>query len=96
MFLGTRNFYWVHRGRAFLFQEGDACNKTSGKNKLMDEAFKKALKEASEFHQLWKKQKAAAKDQERGLKPPPYVRLKVISIVFSFTWINKINVNLKY
>lgn len=85
MFLGTRNYYWVHRGRAFLYQEGDACTKPSGKKKGMDEAFKKALDEASEFHQLLKKQRAAAKDQERGLKPPPYVKLKVFFYLLLFT-----------
>ena len=81
MFLGTRNYYWVHRGRAFLYQEGDACTKPSKKNTGMDEAFNKALNEANEFHQLLKKQKAAAKYQERGLKPPPYVKLKVFLFI---------------
>ncbi|XP_035729731.1 histone-lysine N-methyltransferase NSD2-like isoform X1 [Vespa mandarinia] len=80
MFLGSNNYYWVHRGRAFLYQDGDANIKPSsvGKRKMRNDTYRKALEEASEIHQRLKTERAAAKDHEsKGLKPPPYVKLKV-------------------
>ncbi|XP_015183838.1 PREDICTED: histone-lysine N-methyltransferase NSD2 isoform X1 [Polistes dominula] len=79
MFLGSNNYYWVHRGRAFLYQEGDATIKPSvGKKTMRNNTYRKALEEASEIHKRLKIERAAAKDIEaKGLKPPPYVKLKV-------------------
>lgn len=78
MFLGTKNYYWVHRGRAFLYQDGDANTKASAGKKNVDEAYRRALEEAQEMHLRLKIERAAAKDSgPRGLKPPPYVKLKV-------------------
>ncbi|XP_076171754.1 nuclear receptor binding SET domain protein isoform X2 [Ptiloglossa arizonensis] len=79
MFLGSNNYYWVHRGRAFLYQDGDANIKPPiGKKNNRDDTYRKALEEANEIHQRLKIERAAAKDHgPRGLKPPPYVKLKV-------------------
>ncbi|XP_053972341.1 histone-lysine N-methyltransferase NSD2 isoform X2 [Hylaeus anthracinus] len=79
MFLGSNNYYWVHRGRAFLYQDGDANIKPPiGKKNNRDGTFRKALEEANQIHQRLKIERAAAKDNgPRGLKPPPYVKLKV-------------------
>ncbi|XP_029047985.2 histone-lysine N-methyltransferase NSD2 isoform X2 [Osmia bicornis bicornis] len=79
MFLGSNNYYWIHRGRAFLYQDGDANIKPSiGKKNNRDDTYRKALEEANQVHQRLKIERAAAKDHgPRGLKPPPYVKLKV-------------------
>ncbi|XP_076282492.1 nuclear receptor binding SET domain protein isoform X2 [Lasioglossum baleicum] len=79
MFLGSNNYYWVHRGRAFLYQDGDANIKPSiGKKNNRNDTYRKALEEANNIHQSLKIERAAAKDHgPRGLKPPPYVKLKV-------------------
>ncbi|XP_046412948.1 histone-lysine N-methyltransferase NSD2 [Neodiprion fabricii] len=79
MFLGTKNYYWVHRGRAFLYQDGDANTKTSTGKKYVDEAYRKALEEAQEMHLRLKIERAAAVKENgpKDLKPPHYVKLKV-------------------
>ncbi|XP_076238839.1 nuclear receptor binding SET domain protein [Calliopsis andreniformis] len=79
MFLGSNNYYWIHRGRAFLYQDGDANIKPPiGKKNNRDDTYRKALEEANDIHQRLKVERAAAKDHgPRGLKPPPYVKLKV-------------------
>ncbi|XP_024945454.1 histone-lysine N-methyltransferase NSD2 isoform X2 [Cephus cinctus] len=77
MFLGTNNYYWVHRGRAFLYQDGDASTKVTAGKRNVDEAYRKALEEANEVHQRLKTERAAAKEYGPRLKPPPYVKLKV-------------------
>lgn len=81
MFFGTKNYYWVHKGRAFLYQEGDAVGKSTGKKNGMDGAFRRALQEAHEYHQILKEQKAlcsSVKEMEKtNLKPPFYIKLKV-------------------
>ncbi|XP_015436181.1 PREDICTED: histone-lysine N-methyltransferase NSD2 isoform X1 [Dufourea novaeangliae] len=79
MFLGSNNYYWIHRGRAFLYQDGDANIKPPiGKKNNRDDTYRKALEEANDIHQRLKIERAAAKDHgPRGLKPPPYVKLKM-------------------
>ncbi|XP_012235708.1 histone-lysine N-methyltransferase NSD2 isoform X2 [Linepithema humile] len=77
MFLGSHNYYWVHRGRAFLYQDGDANFKPPiGKKNGMDDRFRAALLEANRLHQQLKSQRSVTKEP-KGLKPPPYVKLKV-------------------
>ncbi|XP_034950762.1 histone-lysine N-methyltransferase NSD2 isoform X2 [Chelonus insularis] len=75
MFLGTLNYYWVHRGRVFLYQDDDSNVKNSVNKTNVDEAYNQALKEASELHQRLKRERKD--DESRALKPPPYVKLKV-------------------
>ncbi|XP_011300581.1 histone-lysine N-methyltransferase NSD2 [Fopius arisanus] len=79
MFLGTKNYYWVHRGRVFLYQEGDTYARNRIGTKTVDNAYKRAVFEANELHQEVKNERAAAKEDEskRYLKPPPYVKLRV-------------------
>ncbi|XP_032662597.1 histone-lysine N-methyltransferase NSD2 isoform X2 [Odontomachus brunneus] len=78
MFLGTYDYYWVHRGRAFLYQDGDANIKPAiGKTKsLTDDTYRKALEEANKIHLQLKEERSATKEP-KGLKPPTYVKLKV-------------------
>lgn len=65
------------RGRAFLYQDGDANIKPAiSKKSLMDDAYRKALDEANKIHLQLKEERSATKEP-KGLKPPPYVKLKV-------------------
>nr|CAI5861072.1 unnamed protein product [Callosobruchus analis] len=52
-FFGTYNYYWVNRGRSFLFQDGDTGD-GNNKVKKLDKEFKKAVEEASLAHKLKK------------------------------------------
>ncbi|KAG5332861.1 NSD2 methyltransferase, partial [Acromyrmex heyeri] len=77
MFLGSNDYYWVHRGRAFLYQDGDATTKPPiGKKTMMDDTYRIALEEANKIHQQLKARRSMTKEP-KGLKPPPYVKLKV-------------------
>ncbi|XP_044753544.1 uncharacterized protein LOC123312969 [Coccinella septempunctata] len=76
-FFGTYNYFWVGRGRAFLYQEGDTGVLNNTKNKI-DEAFSRALKEAADVYRFKKGLRAKKqKEVNNGLKPPSYVRIKV-------------------
>ncbi|XP_029154906.1 histone-lysine N-methyltransferase NSD2 [Nylanderia fulva] len=78
MFLGSNDYYWVHRGRVFLYQDGDANIKPSmNKKTVMDDAYRKALEEANKVHQQLKTERSTTKEQSKALKPPLYVKLKV-------------------
>jgi hypothetical protein len=70
--------YLTFRGKAFLFQDGDASAKVIGSKKV-EESYRKALEEAKIIHERLMFEKAIAKDRDsyRHLKPPPYVKLKV-------------------
>ncbi|XP_014214983.1 histone-lysine N-methyltransferase NSD2 [Copidosoma floridanum] len=84
MFLGTRDYNWVHRGKVFLFQEGDANAKVIG-NKKVEDSYRRAMEEAKVFHKYLMCEKAMAKaaaekrnsGSHRHLKPPHYVKLRV-------------------
>ncbi|XP_077258296.1 nuclear receptor binding SET domain protein isoform X1 [Temnothorax americanus] len=77
MFLGSNDYYWVDRGRAFLYQDGDANIKPPmNKKSLMDDTYRIALEEANKIHQQLKARRSMTK-KPKGLKPPPYVKLKV-------------------
>ncbi|KAL0116161.1 hypothetical protein PUN28_011190 [Cardiocondyla obscurior] len=76
MFLGSNDYYWVHRGRAFLYQDGDANIKPPIGKSLMDDAYRVALMEANKLHQQLKARRSKTKEP-KGLKPPLYVKLKV-------------------
>lgn len=68
--------YYLCRGRAFLYQDGDANIKPPLGKTGMDEVYRKALKEANIIHQQLKATRSMTKEP-KGLKPPPYVKLKV-------------------
>ncbi|XP_011646679.1 histone-lysine N-methyltransferase NSD2-like, partial [Pogonomyrmex barbatus] len=92
MFLGSNDYYWVHRGRAFLYQDGDANIKVPmGKKSLMDDTYRIALEEANKIHQQLKATRSKTKEP-KGLKPPSYVKLKVRFILrFILERMNKRN-----
>ncbi|KAF7490682.1 Histone-lysine N-methyltransferase NSD2 [Sarcoptes scabiei] len=79
-FFGSHDYYWVNKGRSFLFLEEDnefltsnsKRNKTSGKLKT---SFKLALQEASEAFEAWKQQSSADCFSTITNKPPPYQHL---------------------
>ncbi|XP_044575684.1 histone-lysine N-methyltransferase NSD2 isoform X1 [Cotesia glomerata] len=75
IFLGTLNYYWVHRGRVFLYQDGDSNVKSSVNKSGVDGAFREALKEANELHERLKREKK--EDEIRAIKPPHFVKLKI-------------------
>ena len=41
MFLGSHDYYWIHRGRVFSYQEGDKGSTDSGNSKHLAKIFKK-------------------------------------------------------
>ncbi|KAF7992681.1 hypothetical protein HCN44_005025 [Aphidius gifuensis] len=79
-FFGTHNYYWAHRGRCFLYQDGDLNAKvTAIGKKNVDESYKIAVDEANDVYQKLKNEKIAAQDDTipKRLKPPPYVKLRI-------------------
>ncbi|KAJ8980552.1 hypothetical protein NQ317_001059 [Molorchus minor] len=76
-FFGTYDYYWMNRGKTFLFQEGDTghCNSV---RKKVDAAFNKAIEEAVIAHKLKKEFKQSQEaESQTSLKPPPYIKIKV-------------------
>lgn len=75
-FFGSRDHYWVNRGRVFLYQEGDTGHK-SAKRTSVDGLFLKALDEAKEAHSKIKIERSQREAEARpGMKPPSYIRIK--------------------
>lgn len=66
------------RGRAFLYQDGDAnITLPMGKRmSAMEDTYRIALEEANKLHQQLKAERSMTKEP-KGLKPPSYVKLKV-------------------
>ncbi|KAJ7383124.1 Histone-lysine N-methyltransferase, H3 lysine-36 and H4 lysine-20 specific [Desmophyllum pertusum] len=80
MFLGSRDYYWIHRGRVFSYQEGDKGSTDSGNNKHLAKIFKQALVEAKQKYAEWRtaqENKAEQDLQKMSKKPAPYKHLKV-------------------
>ncbi|KAG7170657.1 histone-lysine N-methyltransferase Nsd1-like [Homarus americanus] len=76
-FFGSNDYYWVTRGRAFLYQEGDKGSRAQS-SKTLEMQFRRALEEAAEAYraQKTKKTQREIRWSEKGnLKPPPYVRI---------------------
>ncbi|KMQ92238.1 histone-lysine n-methyltransferase nsd2 [Lasius niger] len=67
----------IARGRAFLYQDGDANIKPMGKKKVMGDTYRKALQEANKIHQQLKAERSMTNKEPKGLKPPPYVNKPV-------------------
>lgn len=60
-----------------MYQDGDATTKPPiGKKTMMDDTYRIALEEANRIHQQLKARRSMTKEP-KGLKPPPYVKLKV-------------------
>jgi hypothetical protein len=71
-----------------LYQDGDANFKPPiGKKNGMDDTFREALLEANRLHQQLKSQRSVTKEP-KGLKPPPYVKLKVRFIPYILSLFN--------
>ncbi|XP_068708846.1 histone-lysine N-methyltransferase NSD2-like isoform X2 [Montipora foliosa] len=79
-FLGSHDYYWIHRGRVFSYQEGDKGSADSGNNKNLAKVFKRALAEAKEKYAEWRtaqENKAEQDLQKMSKKPAPYKHIKV-------------------
>ncbi|RWS12499.1 histone-lysine N-methyltransferase NSD2-like isoform X2 [Dinothrombium tinctorium] len=75
-FFGSHDYYWVHKGRTFLFVEGDSTkNVTVGGSKSLSKSFKLAMKEAVEAYNLWQEAKRTIL-QLKTSKPPPYTHIR--------------------
>ncbi|XP_075224627.1 nuclear receptor binding SET domain protein isoform X2 [Lycorma delicatula] len=75
-FFGSHDYYWVNRGRVFLYQEGDS-GKGSSKHSQTDQVFLRAVQEASEAYLKVKNEKSLREAETRpGLKPPYYIKIK--------------------
>ncbi|KAL9982434.1 hypothetical protein ACROYT_G004474 [Oculina patagonica] len=80
MFLGSHDYYWIHRGRVFSYQEGDKGSTDSGNNKHLAKIFKQALVEAKQKYAEWRtaqENKAEQDLQKMSKKPAPYKHIKV-------------------
>ncbi|XP_056637531.1 uncharacterized protein LOC130445723 [Diorhabda sublineata] len=77
-FFGTYNYYWINRGRAFLFQEGDNADTGPGNKKKVEAAFRRAVEEAVVAHKMKKQFKLTqSAESVNSMKPPPYIKIKV-------------------
>ncbi|KAJ8679977.1 hypothetical protein QAD02_015764 [Eretmocerus hayati] len=78
MFLGSRDYGWVYRGKVFPFQDGDAESKNVYSDKK-GEPYRRALGEAKLIHDRFMLEKAMVKDKDsnsKHLRPPPYVKIR--------------------
>lgn len=71
LFFGSHDYYWMHQGRVFLFQEGDKGSKDKA-TKGIAQVFQAALKEASENFKARQalRELKEAKEQENNSKKP--------------------------
>ncbi|GFR98820.1 histone-lysine N-methyltransferase [Elysia marginata] len=71
-FFGSHDYYWIHRGRVFLFQEGDKASRDSSAKGLF-KTYVKGVQEATEAFKMWTafKDKKDVQEQERKDKKPP-------------------------
>lgn len=75
-FFGSYDYRWVHRGRVFLFEEGDIDHELNGKKG--DQSYDAALIEAAFAYNVIKESKLNRADEANyGLKPPTYIRIKI-------------------
>ncbi|PNF15991.1 hypothetical protein B7P43_G04630, partial [Cryptotermes secundus] len=63
-FFGSHDYYWVNRGRVFLYQEGDTGHSTNRKS-YMEGMFSRALLEAREAHKTLEEEKATRDAEAR-------------------------------
>ncbi|XP_033756392.1 histone-lysine N-methyltransferase NSD2-like [Pecten maximus] len=78
-FFGSHDFFWIHMGRVFSFQEGDKGSKESSLGKHLAKVFSNGVKEAMEAYKLWKKakeNKEQIEQQKNDRKPAPYRFIK--------------------
>lgn len=76
-FFGSNDYYWVTRGRAFLYQEGDKGSRAQS-SRTLEIQFRRALDEALEAYREQKAKKSLQElrwSEKGNLKPPPYIRI---------------------
>ncbi|XP_062572179.1 histone-lysine N-methyltransferase NSD2-like [Saccostrea cucullata] len=78
-FFGTNDYFWIHKGRAFGFHDGDKYCKETARNKSLAKIFARGVQEATEAFQALKALRA---DKEKMMiersekKPAPYKFVK--------------------
>ncbi|XP_076345841.1 histone-lysine N-methyltransferase NSD2-like isoform X2 [Tachypleus tridentatus] len=76
-FFGSHEYYWTHRGRVFLFQEGDKGSKEKAPYRQLAKVFLKAVEEANEAFNTWRiAREARSLEAGKSSKPPPYKYIK--------------------
>ncbi|PAA63624.1 hypothetical protein BOX15_Mlig026212g1, partial [Macrostomum lignano] len=72
-FFGTDEYYWVHKGRVFEFEDGDLgdLRKTQGSSRLV-QLFKEGVRLAQEACRLFREMRENRDKMEQSKKPPPY------------------------
>ncbi|XP_060071280.1 histone-lysine N-methyltransferase NSD2-like [Ylistrum balloti] len=78
-FFGSHDYFWIHMGRVFSFQEGDKGSRESSLGKHLAKVFSNGVKEAMEAYKLWKKakeNKEQIEQQKSDRKPAPYKFIK--------------------
>jgi len=79
-FFGSHDYYWLHQGRVFLFQEGDKASKESAASKGLFKVYSKGVAEATEAFKLWTAAQVKKEEQEQERsekKPAHYKAIKV-------------------
>ncbi|KAH9528291.1 Histone-lysine N-methyltransferase, H3 lysine-36 and H4 lysine-20 specific [Dermatophagoides farinae] len=75
-FYGSHDYYWVNKGRTFLYMEDDnkllTSNSVSKNSSKLIKSFNIAIREASEEFEKWKKDKVTKNLSQIANKPPPY------------------------
>ncbi|KAK9501223.1 hypothetical protein O3M35_011977 [Rhynocoris fuscipes] len=73
-FFGTHDYFWINRGRAFFYHEGDGANILI--RSRTDELFIVGMNEASEAYKLYQEERESREAYCRpSMKPPKYVKI---------------------
>ncbi|KAL3864307.1 hypothetical protein ACJMK2_005998 [Sinanodonta woodiana] len=93
-FLGSHDYFWLHQGRVFAFQDGDKGSKDSSSNKSLHKIFSKGLVEAAQAYKIWKSVKDDKEkiEMEKNKKKPPYYKHVKNNIPIGNVQINKGNI----
>ncbi|KAK3095090.1 hypothetical protein FSP39_010180 [Pinctada imbricata] len=78
-FFGTHDFFWIHKGRIFSFQDGDRGSKERGSSKYLAKLFTRGVEEACVSYKLWKDFKANKEQvmiEKSEKKPAPFKFVK--------------------
>ncbi|XP_014675574.1 PREDICTED: LOW QUALITY PROTEIN: histone-lysine N-methyltransferase NSD2-like [Priapulus caudatus] len=78
-FFGSHDYYWLHKGRVFYFDEGDKGSKDRTSSAHLAKQFHRAVVEATDAFKAWQasRESRVAQESERsGRKPAPYKHIK--------------------
>ncbi|XP_013395889.1 histone-lysine N-methyltransferase NSD2-like [Lingula anatina] len=78
-FFGSHDYFWTHKRRVFLFQEGDKGSRDYTNCKGLAKVFRLAVAEATEAFKVWKSYKDTKEQQEierNDKKPAPFKFIK--------------------